>query len=108
MIECFLSAITADIHVFIFACSHISYCMSYKYVTNRTLVNNDGKETGRLKILVPKESDTAEVEYTCPECSFSESTTKEWKRPFSVKCGKCGFLVRAPKLLTKKKGKSEE
>ncbi len=72
----------------------------YRYVTNRTLMNKAGEETGNIAVLVPKESDIAKVKYKCPECGHTEQTEKPWKRPFSVKCSNCGFLMRLPKLLS--------
>lgn len=74
----------------------------YKYVTNRILENKKGEEKGKIRVLVKADSNTAEVSYVCPECGFSEETKKEWKRPFSVKCSKCGFLMRLPRLKDKK------
>lgn len=74
----------------------------YKYVTNRILANKKGEEKGKIRVLVKINSDIAEVDYVCPECGFSEHTEKEWKRPFSVKCSKCGFLMRIPRLKDKK------
>jgi hypothetical protein len=75
----------------------------FRYMTNRTLVNKAGEEAGKLRAVVRNGSDTAEVDYTCPECAHSEHVETPWKRPFSVKCGKCGFLMRLPKLKGKKK-----
>jgi peptide subunit release factor 1 (eRF1) len=70
----------------------------YKYITNRTLANDKGEIKGRIKIFVPIDSDTAQVEYVCPQCENSEKTTKPWTRPFSVKCSKCGFLIKVPRM----------
>ena len=70
----------------------------YKYITNRTVVNKEGKETGRIRVLVKIDSSIAEVNYKCPECGHEEHVEKPWKRPFSVKCSKCGFLIRLPRL----------
>ncbi len=63
--------------------------------------NRAGKENGRLRIRVPKDSDTAEGDYLCPECGSQGRVSQEWKRPFMVKCGKCGFLMRVSKLKDK-------
>ncbi len=71
----------------------------YRYITNRTLTNKAGEEKGMIAVIVPKDSDMARVKYRCPECGYSEQTEKEWKRPFSVKCSKCGFLIRLPRLM---------
>lgn len=70
----------------------------FKYITNRTLKNKSGKDSGRIRVLVKADSDVAEVDYICPECSDSRHTNEKWARPFSVKCSKCGFLMRLPKL----------
>jgi len=70
----------------------------YRFISNRILKNSKGKETGKMRVVVKVGSDTAEVDYTCPECGFSEHTEKPWKRPFSVKCSKCGFIMRLPRL----------
>ncbi len=77
---------------------------NYRYITNRTLLNKAGEENGNIAVLVPNESSTAKIRYKCPECGHSEQTEKEWKRPFSMKCSACGFLIRLPKL----KGKTKE
>jgi peptide subunit release factor 1 (eRF1) len=70
----------------------------YKYVTNRTLTDASGQPKGRIKVLVPADSDTAQVEYACPECGHSEKKSQPWARPFSIKCGKCGMIIKIPKL----------
>ncbi len=71
---------------------------NFRYITNRILLNNAGRETGNMAVLVRKGSDDADVKYRCPECGFSEQTRKPWKRPFSINCSKCGFLMRIAKL----------
>ena len=75
----------------------------YKYMSNRTVANKNGEENGKLRVLVKNDSDMAEVDYVCPECSDSRHLEKPWKRPFNVKCEKCGFLMRLPKLKGKVK-----
>lgn len=71
---------------------------NYRYITNRVLLNKAGEEKGNIAVLVPNDSSTAKVRYTCPECGQKEQTEQEWKRPFNVKCSGCGFLMRLPKL----------
>ena len=71
---------------------------NYKIVSNRVMKNKAGEEKGRLRIRVPKDSDTAEGDYICPECGNQDKVSQEWERPFSVKCSKCGFLMRMAKL----------
>lgn len=70
----------------------------YRFVTNRLLKNKNGEEKGRLKAMVKTGSDTAEADYTCPECGHSEHLEVEFVRPFKVRCSKCGFLMRVSKL----------
>lgn len=70
----------------------------YKYVTNRTLKNKAGEEKGKIKVLVPADSDTAQVDYICSECGFGEHVEQEWKRPFVVICSKCGTKIGMSKL----------
>ncbi len=70
----------------------------FKYITNRVLRDKAGEEKGKLRVVVRNESDTAEVDYVCPECGFSEHVETPWERPFSVKCSKCGFLMKPPKM----------
>ena len=70
----------------------------YRFVSNRILKNSKGEEKGRMRVLVKIDSDVAETDYECPECGFREHVDLEWKRPFAVKCSKCGFLMRLPRL----------
>ncbi|MBL7206148.1 MAG: hypothetical protein ISS36_00945 [Candidatus Aenigmarchaeota archaeon] len=78
----------------------------FKYVTNRTIPNKAGEENkGKIRVLVRVNSDDAEADYECPECSDKRHVVKEWKRPFNIKCENCGFLMRLPKLKSKKKKK---
>lgn len=70
----------------------------YKYITNRTVANKAGKEAGRIKACVKSDSDTAEIDYICAECGKSEHTSQPFRRPFSVKCRECGYLMRVSKI----------
>lgn len=70
-----------------------------RYLTSRELTNDKGETTGSIKVLVPKDTDTAKVKYVCPMCLKSEETTEEWKKPFSTKCKSCGYTMKLPKLL---------
>lgn len=83
----------------------------YKFVSNRVLKNKSEEETGKMRVLVRTGSDMAEVDYTCPECKNTDHAETEWRRPFSVRCSKCSFSMKLPKLKDeikreKKKGKS--
>ena len=71
---------------------------NYRFISNRILKDPEGEDKGRIAVRVKTGSDTAEVQYACPGCGFSERTETPWRRPFSVKCSKCGFLMRLPKL----------
>lgn len=70
----------------------------YKYITKRMLQSSAGEEKGKILVVVKADSDNAEVDYTCPECLASAHAVQPWKRPFSVKCRKCGFMMKLPKL----------
>ncbi|MBI3413017.1 MAG: hypothetical protein HY051_02990 [Candidatus Aenigmarchaeota archaeon] len=70
-----------------------------KYLTTRELQNDEGKVTGMIKVLVPKDSNDAKVKYVCPMCVKGAETTEEWKKPFSVKCGFCGHTMKLSNLL---------
>ncbi|MBI4154383.1 hypothetical protein HY501_03530 [Candidatus Woesearchaeota archaeon] len=68
------------------------------YHTWRDTKNSKKQPTGKIRVLVPKSSETAMVEYTCPECGHEAYKEEIWKRPFSTKCDKCGFRMSVPKL----------
>lgn len=71
---------------------------NYSYITNRTLQNKAGKENGRIAILVRKGSVTAEYKYTCPECGDARDGQQEFRRPITIRCQKCGYLMKLAKL----------
>lgn len=80
----------------------------FRYITNRTVLSKTGHGNGRIRVVVRTDSDKAEVDYTCPECTNSQHLESEWKRPFSVKCSKCGFLIRLARLKDEvKRGKKK-
>lgn len=68
------------------------------YHTWRDVRNSKKQITGKMRVLVPPKSNTAMVEYKCPECGHEAYAEQEWKRPFSIKCEKCGFRMTVPKL----------
>jgi len=70
----------------------------YSFVSNRIMKNSKNEDKGKMRVLVPNGSDTAQVDYVCPECGLSKHIETEWIRPFSVKCSKCGFMLKLPKL----------
>lgn len=73
------------------------------YYTQRKLGKN-----GKIKVLVI--NGKAQVEYICPHCGNCEYLKKEWKRPFLVKCSKCGKSIKVQKMryLIKKERKIEK
>lgn len=66
------------------------------YHTNRLALNKKKQSAGKIRVLALEE--TAHVEYTCPECENESYKEQPWKRPFSVKCEKCGFRITVPKM----------
>lgn len=69
---------------------------SYVYHTWRDIEENEEKK-GEIRVLVLKDN-VARVEYQCPGCGHEALEEQPWKRPFNVKCGKCGANIRVPKL----------
>ena len=82
--------------------------MQIQYVTARNLENSKGEEKGKARILKLVGEREATVDFTCPECSFSENRKESWLEPFvigngankkfNIKCSKCGFSVELMKL----------
>lgn len=79
--------------------------MPLEYITTREL---QGKVGGKIRIFKLREEAGANIEYTCPECGFSEKRKENWAEPFtqgtgskqtfSFSCGKCGFKIKLLKL----------
>lgn len=70
----------------------------YKFVSNRLMKNSKGEEKGKMRVIVPSGTETAHMDYVCPECGLAKHEETPWIRPFSFKCPKCGFLMKLPKL----------
>ncbi|MCK4635012.1 MAG: hypothetical protein KAT37_04010 [Candidatus Aenigmarchaeota archaeon] len=70
---------------------------AYKYHTWRDLEDEDGNKKGELRVLVLDDG-IAHAEYQCPNCKHETMIEQLWKRPFNVKCEKCGQLIRVSKL----------
>lgn len=68
------------------------------YHTQRGARNSKGEYTGSIRVLALKEDNIARAEYKCPECLHEGYAEQEWKRPFYVKCGKCGAKIGVPKM----------
>lgn len=75
----------------------------YRYITKRRLKNEDGEEKGKILVTVKKNSDQANVKYTCPQCENEGQKTKEWKRPFSIRCENCGHRITVPRIKSQMK-----
>lgn len=74
--------------------------MVVEYVTTRNLQNHSGQIKGKIKIIKNKEESEASIEYTCPECNFTENKKEIWKKPFSIRCSKCGYMIKVSSLKT--------
>ena len=83
-----------------FSKSAVSYPFmgQFKFVSNRSVKNEKGEETGKIKIFVKSDSNTAEGDYKCPECLNEGKINQEFSRPFFVICQKCNFKINLPKL----------
>ena len=82
--------------------------MTIEYVTNRELKNKNGQITGRIRVLKLKENSKATIDFTCPNCRFSERRESEFKLPFVMECSKCGNplkLIQLKKEMKKEKKK---
>ena len=66
------------------------------YHTWRAARNSKGQETGKIRVLVWKDT-IARCEYICPECTKHGYQELPWKRPFYLKC-QCGFKLSVPKM----------
>jgi len=76
-----------------------------EYHTMRSVANKKGEYSGKVRVLVLKGSNTAMVEYRCPECGHEGYLEKPWKRPFAFACERCSFLIRVPRLRSEVKKK---
>jgi ribosomal protein L33 len=75
-----------------------------EYHTLRPLENN-----GKIRALVVKGENIIHIELICPNCGSYNYVTEEWKTVskaakirFSIKCSKCGNVVKVKKLKGKK------
>ena len=72
--------------------------MEIGYITTRELENSSGRVSGKIRVVVPKGENVADIILTCPECGAVQSRKEEWKLPFSTNCEKCGFQIRIENL----------
>ncbi len=69
------------------------------YHTWRQPLNKKKERAGNIRVIVwKKEAPKARVEYTCPECGFTGYLETVWKRPFFIRCEKCGFRISVPRM----------
>jgi len=80
--------------------------MTIEYITTRELKNKNGQVTGKIRVLKLKENPKATIDFTCPNCRFSDRKELEFKLPFSMECSKCGNPLKLVKL--KKQIKKEQ
>lgn len=83
--------------------------MAIEFITTREV---SGKAAGKVKIVKLAEEPEAHVEYTCPECGFSEKRREKWSEPlvsgagankkFNVTCSKCKSRIKFVKLKKEK------
>jgi len=83
--------------------------MAIEFITTREM---NGKTAGKVRIVKLAEDPEVQIEYTCPECGFSEKRKEKWGEPlvsgagvnkkFDVKCSKCGFEIKFVKLKKEK------
>lgn len=89
--------------------------MAIEFITTRELTNKSGEVKGKVRIVKLKEQPKALVDYSCPECGFSEKRQELWQEPlvigegvkkkFLVRCRKCGNDMRFLKLKKEAKKK---
>lgn len=72
--------------------------MEIAYITTRNLENSANQIKGRIRVIVLKGENTAEVDLTCPECGFEQKKREVFKMPFSTSCEKCGFKIKLQSL----------
>jgi DNA-directed RNA polymerase subunit RPC12/RpoP len=68
------------------------------YHTSRSIRNKKNQMAGKIRVLAAKSDSIARVEYKCPECLYEGYVEQEWKRPFAIKCQKCGAKITVPKM----------
>jgi len=79
-----------------------------EYHTWRDAKNSKGEKTGKIRILVIKGEKIAHSEYKCPECGYVGYGQSEWKRPFYLRCIKCGYRISVPRMRDEFKREQKE
>ncbi|MEM5853079.1 MAG: hypothetical protein QXG39_00475 [Candidatus Aenigmatarchaeota archaeon] len=72
--------------------------MEIRYITTRDLKNSSGEVKGRIRVIVLKGENEAEIDLTCPECGYIQKKKQEFKMPLNVECEKCKFKIKLESL----------
>ncbi|MEM5836727.1 MAG: hypothetical protein QW451_00145 [Candidatus Aenigmatarchaeota archaeon] len=72
--------------------------MEIRFITTRDLENSSGQKKGRVRVIVLKGEDIANIDFTCPECNYNQKKKEEFKMPLMLKCEKCGFEIELRSL----------
>jgi transposase-like protein len=74
-----------------------------EYVTNRELENDEGEETGRLKMF-SYDNETYHFQMTCPYCGHEfEDSEDLGSRPWWIECPECERSTNVYRIKDKKK-----
>lgn len=83
---------------------------AFSYLSKRKLKNAEDKETGEIFLWKRKSGEESHYLLQCQFCGEEqEGSTALVKRPYRVKCSKCGRSITLPKLvdLARKESKEE-
>lgn len=72
--------------------------MEIKYITTRNLQNSAGEIKGKVRVIVLKGENMADIDLTCPECGFVQKKKQEFKLPLNLQCEKCNFKIKIQSL----------
>jgi ribosomal protein L44E len=72
--------------------------MEIRYITTRDLKNSSGEVKGKVRVLVLKGQEIADIDLTCPECGHAQKKKEEFKLPLNLECEKCGFKIKLESL----------
>ncbi|MEM5879412.1 MAG: hypothetical protein QXU74_02890 [Candidatus Aenigmatarchaeota archaeon] len=72
--------------------------MEIRYITTRDLQNSAGEIKGKVRVIVLKGEDVANIDLVCPECGQAQKKKQEFKLPLDLQCEKCGFKIKLQSL----------
>ena len=72
--------------------------MEIRYITTRDLQNSAGQIKGKVRVIVLKGEDVANIDMSCPECGYVQKKKQEFKLPLNLQCEKCGFKIKLQSL----------